>query len=164
MMIVESDVKVADEVFVATALLHREHPEKQDFTISEIVDRAERENLFGQLRPGVSVHAYLHCVANRSPNSARYRMLYATPNNRRRLIREGDDVNPKRTGKIFPNPEDLPPQYRELVTWARERYGKGGGKPIRWLDGVFQIFGTGKELWKGEDPDEYVRRIREGWE
>jgi hypothetical protein len=164
MTIVEFNIKVADEVFVAAALLHREHPEKEDFTISEIVDRAERENLFGQLRPGVSVHAYQHCVANRSPNSARYRMLYETPNNRRRLIREGDDVHPKRAGKIFPNPEDLPPQYHELITWAKERFGKGGSKPVRWLDGVFQMFGAGKDLWKGEDPDEYVRKLREGWE
>jgi hypothetical protein len=164
MPVVGSDIKVADEVFVATALMHREHPEREDFTVSEIVDRAERENLYGKLRPGVQVHAYLHCVANRRPNSVRIRMIYATANNRRRLLREGDDVHPDRTGKIFPDPEDLPPQYHELIKWARERYGKGGGKPVRWLDGVFQMFGAGKDLWKGEDPDEYVRKLREGWE
>src|SRR5579862_8395414 len=112
MDLVIADVKVADEVFVATALLHREHPEREDFTIGEIVDRAERENLFGELRPGVRVHVSLQCVANRPPNPGRYGMLYATANRRRRLVRQGDDIHPGRTGKIFPDPEDLPPQYR----------------------------------------------------
>jgi hypothetical protein len=164
MDLVTSDVKVADEVFVATALLHREHPESEDFTIGEIVDRAERENLFGELRPGVRVHVSLHCVANRPPNPGRYGMLYATSDRKRRLRLQGDDIHPDRTGKIFPDPGDLPPQYHELIKWARERYGKGGSKPVRWLEGVFQMFGTGKDLWKGEDPDEYVRKLREGWE
>jgi hypothetical protein len=91
-------------------------------------------------------------------------MLYATANNRRRLLRAGDDVHPERTGKIFPDSEDLPPQYRELITWAKERYGRGGGKPVRWLEGVFQMAGTGRDVWKDEDPDEYVRKLREGWE
>jgi hypothetical protein len=91
-------------------------------------------------------------------------MLYATADRRRRLLREGDDVHPQRTGKISPNPEDLPPQYHELIKWARERYGRGGGKPVRWLDGVLRMAGAGTELWNGEDPDEYVRKLREGWE
>ena len=164
MDLVIADVKVADEVFVATALLHREHPEREDFTIGEIVDRAERENLFGELRPGVRVHVSLQCVANRPPNPGRYGMLYATANRRRRLVRQGDDIHPGRTGKIFPDPEDLPPQYRELLHWAKERYGKGGAEPVRWLNSVLQMFGAGKEVWKGEDPDEYVRQLREGWE
>jgi hypothetical protein len=162
--LVTSDIKVADEVFVATALLHREHPDREGFTVREIVDRAERENLYGKLRPGVQVHASLHCVANKPPNQGRHRMLYETANHRRRLVREGDDVHPGRTGKTFPDPDDLPPQYRELINWAKERYSKGGSKPVRWLEGVFQMFGTGKDVWEGEDPDEYVRKLREGWE
>ena len=164
MSVVASEIKIADEVFVATALLHREHPDKEDFSIGEIVERVERENLYGELRPGVPVHVSSHCVANRPPMPARIGMLYATADRRRRLVREGDDIHPERTGKIFPNPEDLPPQYHELIKWAKERYGKGGSKPARWLDGVFQMAGAGTDLWKGEDPDEYVRKLREGWE
>src|SRR5437879_7267058 len=38
-------LKVADEVWIATALLHREHPAAPDFSIDEIVDRARREGL-----------------------------------------------------------------------------------------------------------------------
>jgi len=50
-------VKVADEVWIATALLHREHPEREDFTVAEIVERARKESLTPDLRPGVYVHA-----------------------------------------------------------------------------------------------------------
>ena len=66
-------VRVADEVWIATALLHREHPETADFFIEEIVDRARREGLHEPLRPGVYVHVVQHCVANRPPNPGRCR-------------------------------------------------------------------------------------------
>ena len=157
------DIKVADEVFLATALLHRENPKRSDFTISEIVQRAAKENLFGELRPGVRVHASLHCVANRAPNPGRYRMLYATGERTRRLLRAGDAHHPERTGKIWPDPEGVPPQYAELIVWAQQQYGKASPHQTRWLDGVFQMRGLGRQLWRGENPDEYVRKLRENW-
>jgi hypothetical protein len=145
-------------------LLHRENPSREDFTIGEIVDRAEAEKLSGELRPGVRVHASLHCVANVAPTPGRYRMLYASGDRRRRLLRSGDAVHPERTGKIWPDPEDVPPQYAELIEWAKQRFGKDGPMQSRWLDGLFQLRGMGRELWQGEDPDEYVRKLREDWE
>src|SRR5262249_8521785 len=39
-----SGIKVADEVWIVTALLQRENPEKMDFTVEEIVERAKRED------------------------------------------------------------------------------------------------------------------------
>ena len=94
-------LKVADEVWIATALLHRENPKREDFSVSEIVARARRENITGELRPGVQVHAYLHCVANLPPKPGRYRMLYATGKSARRLFRQGDDFHPdRRAGKV----------------------------------------------------------------
>jgi hypothetical protein len=33
-----------------------------------------------------------------------------------------------------------------------------------WLSGILKMRGMGKDLWKNEDPDEYVRKLREGWE
>jgi len=160
----KADIKVADEVFLATALLHREQPDRTDFTVREIVDRARRENIYGELRPGVQVHAFLHCVANRPPNSVRVRMLYETTRGRRRLLRAGDNVHPGRTGKTWPDPADVPLKYGELIEWAKRQYGSAQPPAPRWLDGVFQMIGLGKELWRGEDPDEYVRKLREGWE
>jgi hypothetical protein len=155
-------LRVADQVFIAVALLHREFPARADFTVNEIVDRALKE--FGPLRPGIRVHIYSHCVANKRPDSGRYRMLYATGENTRRLLQAGDDVHPERAGKTFPDPDDVPPQYHELIAWARSRYSQSGAPSSRWLEGVMQMRGLGRELWKGEDPDEYVRQLREGWE
>ena len=38
-----SHVKVADEVWVATVLLHQEHPEQPDFSVEQIVERAAKQ-------------------------------------------------------------------------------------------------------------------------
>ncbi len=38
-------IRVADEVWVATALLHRRHPDRSDFSAVEIVRQAEAENV-----------------------------------------------------------------------------------------------------------------------
>jgi hypothetical protein len=160
----KSGIKVADEVFIATALLHREHPGQKDFTVREIVERARRENLYGEMRPGVQIHAFLHCVANRPPNSVRVRTLFATDKGHRRLLLSGDEVHPERTGKIWPDPAEVPARYAELIEWAKQRYGTDKRSSPRWLDGVFQLIGLGQEVWRGEDPDEYIRGLREGWE
>ena len=96
---------LADEVWLAAALLHREHPDREDFTVAEIVERARQEGLTPELRPGVYVHALLHCVANRPPNPARYRMLVETAAGRRRLYRPGDPADEaRRGGKVAPLP------------------------------------------------------------
>jgi hypothetical protein len=156
-------IRVADETLLAVALLHRENPDRADFSIAEIVERAARENITGHLRPGVQWHASLHGVANMAPNPARLRMLYATREGRRRLLNPNDDVHPGRTGKIFPNPDDVPEKYGELIEWAKQRYGEEN-RGERWLEGIFQLQGLGKEIWRGVDPDEYVRELREGWD
>jgi len=157
-------IRLADEVFIATALLHREHPEREDFTIDEILNRVEKENLFGEVRPGIQAHIYSHCVANRPPQPGLHRMLYATGTGTRRLALASDDFHAERHGKIFPEPDEVPPEYHELIDWAKRRYGQSGTSGGRWLEGIMQMRGLGRELWKGEDPDEYVRQLREGWE
>lgn len=157
-------VKVADEVWIATALLHREHHEREDYTIQEIVDRAETENVYGELRPGVRVHATQHCVANRPPNPGGYIMLYATGKRTRRLFRPGDPVHPRRNGKVIPNREDIPERYHELLDWYATEYARTRGAKGHPLDALLALKGTGKEIWQDEDPDEYVRRLREGWD
>jgi hypothetical protein len=123
-LVVAPGITCAAEVFISTALLHQEHPERKDFTIQEIVNRAARENLAGELRSGVSVHASQHCCANRAPNPANHRMLFATGRSTRRLLLPSDEVHPDRTGKIFPEAGELPEEYLPLLAWARERYDK----------------------------------------
>jgi hypothetical protein len=157
-------IRVADETFLAVALLHRENPDRADFPIAEIVERAARENIAGHLRPGIQWHASLHCVANLAPNPARLRMLYATWEGRRRLLNPNDEVHAARTGKIFPHPEDVPEKYRELIEWAKQRYEEENRAGGRWLEGIFQLQGLGQEIWRGVDPDKYVRELREGWD
>lgn len=170
-------VSCAVEVFLATALLHREQPSRPDFTIQEIVSRAARENISGEMRSGVNVHASQHCVANRPPNPSRHRMLYATGKHTRRLLLPSDEVHPDRTGKVFPEPGELPDRYLSILDWAKSRYDSAGpaiqrqpsncgepSPPARWLESLFELEGLGREHWKDVSPDEFVRQLREGWE
>jgi hypothetical protein len=174
-----ADVSCAVEVFIATALLHQEQAGRPDFTIQEIVSRAARENITGEVRSGVNVHASQHCVANKAPNPAKHRMLFATGKHTRRLLLPGDEAQPGRTGKIFPETHEVPERYLPLLNWAIARYDRGnigaggsekaGGartdeQPKRWLEALFELEGLGKEYLEGVDPDEYVRKLREGWE
>jgi uncharacterized protein (DUF433 family) len=113
------DIKVADEVWVATALLHREQPSRTSFRNREIVERVEREGIHGRLRPGIQVHVSVHCVANKPPNPGTYRMLFETPDGGRRLYRPGDPAHPARSGKMVPARDDLPSRYHHLLVWYR---------------------------------------------
>ncbi len=131
-------------MFLATALLHREHPGRDDFTIQEIVTRVARENLTGAMRSGINVHASQHCVANKPPNPAKHRMLYATGKHTRRLALPNDIAHEDRTGKIFPDVEDVPEAYRPVLDWARRRFEEVLGSP---------------EFW-AEDADERIRQLR----
>jgi len=158
-------VKVADEVWIATALLHKENPEDRDFAIEEIVDRARREGLHKTLRPGVYVHVVQHCVANRPPNPGRYRMVLETRPGRRRLFRPGDPYHPGRDGgKSAPKPEDLPENwFKGLLAWYRD-WCSENTKHAEENDPLLALYGSGRELWADEHADDYVRRLREGWE
>ncbi|MBI3666272.1 MAG: hypothetical protein HY236_08625 [Acidobacteria bacterium] len=155
---------MADEVWIATALLHREHPDREDFTIHEIVERVASENIAGGMRPGVVVHAYLHCTANKEPSPTGYRMLYATGPNTRGLLRPTDQAHPLRKGKITPRRDQIPARYQELLDWYEREYAKSSSGRRGPLDAVLALRGLGAEIWQDVDPDEYVRRLREGWD
>lgn len=157
-----AEVAVADEVWIATALLHTEHPDRQDFSEAEILARVAREGLVKPVRPGVRVHINHHCVANRPPNPGRYRMLIETAPGRRRLFRRGDEYHPLREGaKIHPDRSAVPVRYSGLIDWYEQREG---GAPDRRYDSLLELYGLGKEAWLDVDPDEYVRQLRAGWE
>ncbi|HEY4053915.1 MAG TPA: hypothetical protein VGL74_09235 [Terriglobales bacterium] len=158
--------KVADEVWVAAALLHQKHPECFDFSIEEIMEsargmwRQQGENL----RPGIYVHIVQHCVANRPPNPGRYRMLVETGPGRRRLFRPGDYFHPEREGaKTTPERDETPYGYNGLLSWYKV-WCSDSAKRAREEDPLLALRGSGKHIWADEHADEYVRRIREGWE
>jgi hypothetical protein len=171
-MAVEADreLKVADEVWIAAALLQKENPSKRDFSVEEIVDRARKEANTQSLRPGVYIHAQMHCVANRPPNPGRYRMLIETSKGRRRLFRPGDPYDRQRDGsKTIPSSQDVPPAYHYLLDWYQQwaaanspRGGSGNAEPN--MDPLLRLRGSGREVWKHEHADEFVRNLREGWE
>lgn len=157
------EIKVADEVWVALAMLHRAHPQQLDFSMDEIVEQAARE-ADEPLRPGVYVHVVQHCVANRSANPGRYRMLFESAPGRRRLFRTGDAYDRDREGaKLVPERDELPQRYRHLLDWYRE-WSAAGNKKRAEDDPLLALRGSGKQLWADEHADEYVRRLREGWE
>ena len=166
-VIADREIKVADEVWIATALLHRENPSQPDFSVAEIVARARKESPAESLRPGVYLHAQMHCVANRPPNPGRYRMLIETSRGRRRLFRPGDRYDPRREGsKTVPLSEDLPEKYRPLLDWYAEwsRSLAKEASPKSRFDVLLALRGSGRELWANEHADEYVRRLRESWQ
>ncbi len=159
-----ANIKVADEVWIATALLHRENPDAADFSIEQIVGRARKEGLHKPLRPGIYVHVISHCVANRAPNPGRYRMLLETREGRRRLYRPGDPYHPSREGsKTTPDPAELPYDYEGLLQWYHD-WSKRAANDLVKNDPLLQARGSGRHLWADEPADEYVRRLREGWE
>jgi hypothetical protein len=163
-ILAEREVKVADEVWIATALLHKENPLRVDFSVEEIVERARKENVTGTLRPGVYIHAQMHCVANRPPNPGRYRMLYETRPGYRRLFCVGDSFDPKRDGsKIVPHAPDVPERYRHLLVWHKV-WCTGRSKDSSRFQSLLALEGTGRDIWSDEHADEYINRLREGWE
>jgi hypothetical protein len=160
----ENALKVADEVWIATALLHKEHPSASDFKIEDIVERAQREHPTEALRPGVYIHAQMHCVANKPPNPGRYRMLFETPERHRRLFIPGDVYDRKREGaKTIPVKEELPEKYRPLLDWYSDWSRSFSNRTGR-FDALLALRGSGRDLWADEHADEYVNRLREGWE
>lgn len=154
-----ASVRVADEVWIATALLHREHPRKADFTLKEIEARIEREGLT-DARAGIYPHLSVHCVANRPPNGGTYRMLFETAPSRRRLYRPGDPYHPKREGgKTTPDASHIPAKYHRLLDWYDREWA-----PSQPADPLLALAGRHRDVWRGVDADAYVRSLREGFE
>ena len=149
-------------------MLHRQYPGRADFSIEEIMEfasGAKELRFLGPLRPGFYVHVVQHCVANRPPNPGRYRVLFETASGRRRLFRPGDTYHRQREGgKTVPRVEDLPENwFRGLLTWYRDWCAVTSAQAAE-NDPLLALYGSGKDLWADEDPDEYIRRLREGWE
>jgi len=161
-MIETADVLVADECWIALALLHREHPEKKSFSPREILDRLKQEGAHPDVRPGVQVHIYQHNVANRPPSSGRYRLFYRLDDGTLRLYRPGDHFDPARSGKTKPERFALPEEYHPLLDWYENEYCKPGAV-LDDTDPVLSMRGVGKEIWAEEGGDAYVERERNAW-
>jgi hypothetical protein len=156
-------IRVADEAWLALALLQHENPERASFSAREILDRVKQEQVTPELRPGVQVHIYLHNVANSEPNSARYRMFYKLPDDTYRLYRPTDSAHPARKGKIVPERDELPDKYRYLLDWYEREYCVKQNATREEDDPILQMWGVGKEIWADTNADDYVRDLRSNW-
>jgi hypothetical protein len=160
----QGHILVADEVWVALAMLHQKHPQRDSFSAKEILDQVKLEAAYPEARAGIQAHIYLHNVANLAPNSARYRMSYKLDDDTYRLYRPGDAAHPLRKGKTVPHRTELPEKYQPLLDWYESEYCVGTrqkGRRTSWID---EMWGLGKHIWAGVDPDEYVASLREDWE
>jgi hypothetical protein len=91
-------------------------------------------------------------------------MLIATGKSTRRLFRPGDPYDTNREdAKITPDPEAIPDRYHALLDWYRTEYVRSKSESTS-RDPLLALRGLGRDLWQGVDPDEYVRRLREGWD
>ena len=133
-------IRVADEAWIATALLHKEHPDANDFSLDEIHEKAVKE--FRDERPGVRQHIVTHAVASNPPDPARIRLLHNSGRGRRRLFRPGDPSHPERSGRTYPEKRDIPERYHPLVDWYLSEYTQeirkttGSTDPKVWLQFV----------------------------
>lgn len=117
------DLTVADQVWIATALLHYENRDRAHFSKQEIRGHCEEIDREGAQRPGISQHISTHCVASKPASPAKHRMLTRTGTGRRRLFRPGDTEHPdRRGGKISPLREEMPEKYRYLLDWYETEY------------------------------------------
>jgi len=121
---------IADSIWTAAALLHRENSAATDFSTSEIIEKANEAGLVKGFKPGLQVFASKHCVANKSPNPCRYRILFETARGRRRLFKKGDVFHPNRqNGKVRPERDELPLEYQPLVDWYESVYSQSAATP-----------------------------------
>jgi hypothetical protein len=119
------DIKVADEVWIGCALLHKENPQEVAFSSSQIADRVGQENIYGSIRPGIQVHISTHCIANMPAQPNKCRMLYRLPDGRKRLFKATDDYHQSREhGKTMPNKEDIPQKYLYITDWYEREYNQ----------------------------------------
>ena len=177
-----SGVRIADGVWIATALLHKEHPSDPDFPELEIQSRFLAEGFpRGQHSNSLPAHVSSHCVANRPRSRKRsdptklqggaYRILYETRSGHRRLYLPSDDVHPDRwqsrtPSKYVPVKEQIPEQYWPLLDWYAE-WSKQSPPPASAddieNDPLLRLRGSGRHIWADEHADEYVERLRREW-
>jgi len=87
-------------------------------------------------------------------------MLFETAPSRRRLFRPGDPYHPKREGgKIAPDRAEIPATCHPLLDWYERDWATASP-----TDPLLALAARHRDLWKAVDPDDYVRRLREGFE
>jgi hypothetical protein len=173
--------RIADRIWIATALLHQKHPSRDDFSKDEIRDSLAAEGLGqGVERDSVNNHLDQHCVANVRPSTGRYRLLYETTQGNLRLYRPSDErevdpgrrsqlrssLKPRRGERSVPYRAEIPSKYHPLLDWYEDWSRKAPLPPTLNFDDdpLLRLRGSGRAIWADEHADEYVENLRrEDW-
>ena len=115
-------------VWVAAATLHRGRENDGPLTKGEIVDMVMWQGICNVNGSSMQDYISTDFVANSTPRSARYRVLFRVSRGRFRLCRPGDESGScKNLRWAVSKPNDLPVEYSDLWEWWTEIYcGKGG--------------------------------------
>jgi hypothetical protein len=152
------ELKVADAVWVATAMLHQERPGAEGFEVADIEEKVKQEHLTDKKDSSIYLHANQHCVANRPPNDAKLRMLFETRSGLRRLYCPSDTFHAERDGRMVPKASDLPERLLPLLQWYERWCAKMRSRRAV-DDPLLELAGAGKGLWS-QDAVAYVNRLR----
>ena len=164
----QEQIRVADRIWIAVAMLQQGRPSRSAFSKKEILEKLDSEGLaMGVERGTLNAHLDQHLIANSPPSSGKYRMLFETLKGELRLFRPGDSTHPARLqlrkpSKEFPRPQDIPQRYHSLLdwyaTWSRKT-------PISDEvnfddDPLLRLIGSGRHIWADEHADQYVENLR----
>jgi hypothetical protein len=167
MSITPSALRLADRIWLAVATLQQLFPNE---AFSKIEIRKELEKLaLGNGTNPASVNAHLkqHLVANVSPSTGKYTMLFEAKVGFLRLYRPGDFIHPQRRSnrghKQVPKREEIPSAFHHLLDWYEEWSRQlGAQSALAWEDDpLIRLVGSGAHIWADEHADEYVNRLRE---
>jgi hypothetical protein len=153
------DLTTSNAVWIATALLHRQFPKREAFIYEEILRLVVELNLTNASEESVLQHVRQHSVANKKPQPNTVCMLFDPGGGTRRLFRRGDVASAGRNeNRTHPEWGDLPAKFADLRSWYEDVWNKpAAGQET---DPLLRLAGT----WKGEPADQYVARLRAGWE
>ena len=129
------DITLPAAVWIATAILHRDHGADELFTPEQIVDKVAKKRTYNRQSLQTTISSV--CVANTDAYSTNHRMLYRVKPGKYRLYHKDDDYHKSRKGGITcPKTKDIPAKYKSLVKWYKEIYNKrkmGDGQVIKKL-------------------------------
>jgi len=166
------ELRLADRIWLAVAMLHQLFPQAASFSRVEIREELDKSGLARGTNPAsVNAHLKQHLVANVPPSTGKYTMLFETNLfetrfGSLRLYRPGDFVDPQRRSrrgsKYMPKREDVPSQYHYLLDWYEEWCRQQSpSSAVDWEhDPLIQLIGSGKHIWADEHADEYVENLR----
>ena len=160
-------VKVADAVWVATAMLHESEGIHKSFSKGRISDKVIKEIDSSKNAGSIEHNISVHCLANRParPMKDNHCKMYRESRGRYRLYRSGeDDRDPSRRGcHVEPDRERLPPEHRKWIEWYHRVYcakkapsapdgpdpaGARAGRAAAGLPGGARANGQGEHAWR----------------